>query len=151
MLESLFNKVASLQACNFIKKRLQYRCFPVNIAKDLWTAFYTEHFWWLLLKNMSIQYACYVRFTRGLLQLLFTFFYWKTSKWAYRLIQFLISYWETFLKPIKFMTHYYLSLLDLFLFLSTFSVFLNDYFFIWLAYQSLFSRFSVLINYIRVF
>ena len=32
VLKSLFNKVASLQACNFIKTRLQHRCFPVNIA-----------------------------------------------------------------------------------------------------------------------
>ena len=31
VLESLFNKVAGL--CNFIKKRLQYRCFPVKIVK----------------------------------------------------------------------------------------------------------------------
>ena len=29
MLESLFNRVAYLKACNFIRKRLQYRCFPV--------------------------------------------------------------------------------------------------------------------------
>ena len=29
VLESLFNKVA----CNFIKKRLQHKCFPVSIAK----------------------------------------------------------------------------------------------------------------------
>ena len=28
-LESLFNKVAGLNPCNFIKKRLQYRCLPV--------------------------------------------------------------------------------------------------------------------------
>ena len=35
VLESLFNKVADLQACNVIKKRLQYGCFPVNIAKSL--------------------------------------------------------------------------------------------------------------------
>ena len=33
MLESLFNKVTGLKACNFIKKRLQHMCFPVNIAK----------------------------------------------------------------------------------------------------------------------
>ena len=33
VLESLFNKVAGPKACNFIKKRLQYKCFPVNIAK----------------------------------------------------------------------------------------------------------------------
>ena len=35
VLESPFNKVADLQACNIIKKRLQYRCFPVNIGKSL--------------------------------------------------------------------------------------------------------------------
>ena len=32
MLESLFNKVTGLQACNFIEKRLQHRRFPGNIA-----------------------------------------------------------------------------------------------------------------------
>ena len=35
VLESLFNKAAALQVCNFIKKRLQDRCFPVIIAKFL--------------------------------------------------------------------------------------------------------------------
>ena len=33
VLESLFNKVADHQACNFIKNRLQRRRFPVIIAK----------------------------------------------------------------------------------------------------------------------
>ena len=28
-----FNKNAGLQSCNFLKKRLQHRCFPMNIAK----------------------------------------------------------------------------------------------------------------------
>ena len=37
MLESLFNEVAGLQVCNFIKKRLQHWCFPMNIAKVLRT------------------------------------------------------------------------------------------------------------------
>ena len=37
VLESLFNKVADLQICNFIKKRLKHRCFPVNTAKFLRT------------------------------------------------------------------------------------------------------------------
>ena len=32
-MESLFDKVAELNACNFIKKKLQHWCFPVNIAK----------------------------------------------------------------------------------------------------------------------
>ena len=35
VLESLFDKVASRKACNFIEKRLQHRCFHVNIAKFL--------------------------------------------------------------------------------------------------------------------
>ena len=35
VLESLFNKVAGLKACSFIKKRLQNRCFSVNIMKFL--------------------------------------------------------------------------------------------------------------------
>ena len=37
VLESLFNKAAGLKVCNFIKKRLQHRCVPVNIAKFLGT------------------------------------------------------------------------------------------------------------------
>ena len=40
LLESLFNKVVSLQACNFIKKRLQHRRFALNIAKFLRKTFY---------------------------------------------------------------------------------------------------------------
>ena len=35
MLEFLFKKVGVLQVYNFIKKRLQHRCFAVNIAKFL--------------------------------------------------------------------------------------------------------------------
>ena len=35
MLESLFNKLAGLQASSFIKKRLQHRCFAVKLAKFL--------------------------------------------------------------------------------------------------------------------
>ena len=34
-MESLFDKAAGLQVCNFIKKKLQLRCFPFNIAKFL--------------------------------------------------------------------------------------------------------------------
>ena len=39
LLESLFEKVASLKACNFIKKRLQHRCqvFPVKFTNFLRT------------------------------------------------------------------------------------------------------------------
>ena len=40
MLDSLFNKVVGSKACNFIKKTLQHRCFPVKIAKFLETGFF---------------------------------------------------------------------------------------------------------------
>ena len=35
MLEFLFKIVTGLKACNFIKKRSEHRCFPVNIANFL--------------------------------------------------------------------------------------------------------------------
>ena len=47
VLKSLFNKVAGL-GCNFVRKRLQKRCFRVIIAKFLRTAFFIEHLQWLL-------------------------------------------------------------------------------------------------------
>ena len=43
MLESLFNKVAGLNAGNVIKKRLQRRSFPVKFAKFFKKNFFTKH------------------------------------------------------------------------------------------------------------
>ena len=41
LLQRLFcNKVAGLKVCNFIKKSLWHRCFPVNLAKFLRTPFF---------------------------------------------------------------------------------------------------------------
>ena len=37
------------QACNFIKKRLQQRYFPLKFAKFLKAPFFTEHLQWLIL------------------------------------------------------------------------------------------------------
>ena len=37
--ESLFNKIAGLKVSNFVKKKLQHRFIPVNIARFLTTAF----------------------------------------------------------------------------------------------------------------
>ena len=50
MLESLLNKVADLKARNFIKKKLEHRCFPVKYAKFFRTPSFTEHLRWLLLE-----------------------------------------------------------------------------------------------------
>ena len=49
MLESLFNKDVVIQACNFIKKRLQQRCFTVNIAKFSRTPILKKTCEWLLI------------------------------------------------------------------------------------------------------
>ena len=55
VLESLFDKVAALLACNFIKKRLQHRCFAVNIAKFLRT---------LILKKICERLLLHNKFQR---------------------------------------------------------------------------------------
>ena len=51
MLESVINKVDSLQPWNFIKKRHQHRYFPVNIATFSRTSIFKEHLFWMLLKR----------------------------------------------------------------------------------------------------
>ena len=40
VLESPFNKIAGLKACNFIKKRVRSRCFLVNISNILKDSFF---------------------------------------------------------------------------------------------------------------
>ena len=57
-LESLFNKAAGLLTCNLIKKRLQHRCFPVNIAKFLKTPILKNICEGLLLCEMKIISKC---------------------------------------------------------------------------------------------
>ena len=53
VLESFFNKVGSLESCNLLKKRLQHRCFLVNIAKFLRTTISIKHLRWLLPKGAT--------------------------------------------------------------------------------------------------
>ena len=55
-MESHFNKFVGLQACNFIKKRIQYRYFPVNFAKFLRTPFLQNTSSRLLLKFGDFNY-----------------------------------------------------------------------------------------------
>ena len=55
MLESLFNKVAGLQACNFIKKQLKHRLFCVKIAKFSRTPLFAELLGWLLLNIIVLN------------------------------------------------------------------------------------------------
>ena len=48
-----FNKIVGMKDCNFIKKTLQHRYFPMNIANFLQNGFFIEHLWWLLLKVLE--------------------------------------------------------------------------------------------------
>ena len=48
MLESVFNEVKGLKACNFIKKRLLHRCFSAKFVKLFKKPSFTEHLWSLL-------------------------------------------------------------------------------------------------------
>ena len=43
VLESLLDKVAHLHACNFVKKRLQHRCFPAKFARFLRRLFFLNY------------------------------------------------------------------------------------------------------------
>ena len=43
MLESGFNQIAGLKACNFIITRPQHRCFPENFAKLFKNTYFEDH------------------------------------------------------------------------------------------------------------
>ena len=64
VLEFLFKKASDHQACKFIKKRLQHRYFPVNLAKSS-SIFFTEYFQWLVFKisNSNILFKDFYRGT----------------------------------------------------------------------------------------
>ena len=46
-----------VEACNFLKKRLWYSCFPVNFVKFLRTPFFIGHLRWLRLYMLLYHYA----------------------------------------------------------------------------------------------
>ena len=52
----LFNKVAGLQVCNFIKKRLQHNCFPVKFVKFLRT-----HILKNICKRLLLSVVCFAK------------------------------------------------------------------------------------------
>ena len=43
LFEPLFNTVAGLQACYFIKNKFQNRCFSVNVANILTVVFFSQN------------------------------------------------------------------------------------------------------------
>ena len=58
MLEYLFNKVAGLSTCKFIKKRLQHRCFRVKFSKFLRTTILKNIFKQLPLSLIPVFSQC---------------------------------------------------------------------------------------------
>ena len=76
VMDSLFNQVAGLKVCNFIKKRFQQRCFSMKIAKLLKTPILKKicerlllnivapNFSFICLKTAKqISYKCFITFT----------------------------------------------------------------------------------------
>ena len=57
MLESLLNKVKGLKAYNFLKKKLQHRCFSLNIVKFLRTFILKNTCEWTLLQIPERPYS----------------------------------------------------------------------------------------------
>ena len=54
-----FNKVAGYRPATLLKKRLLYRCFPLNFCKISKNNFFIEHLWWLLLTTFNISDVCF--------------------------------------------------------------------------------------------
>ena len=73
----VFNKFGSLQACSFIKKRLQDRCFLVNIAKFLGKTILKDICERLLLKSWRKQVFCKKGILKYLLKLTGKHLYWS--------------------------------------------------------------------------
>ena len=67
----LFRKSCRLEACNFIKNRLQHRCFPVDFEKFSTTHILKNTYGRLLLKNEQV-------FTHSLAKLLYVWSLWNT-------------------------------------------------------------------------
>ena len=73
------NKEAVAQA-TLLKKRLCHSCFPVNFAKFRKTPFFTEHLWWLLLKDFCMGEFLLCVGPKILLSVIF-FFAWVRMFW----------------------------------------------------------------------
>ena len=117
-----FNKVAGSQNCNFTKKRLQHRYFPVNFVncskipicvENVWThwcafirtSFLAEHFLWLLLTVSGFQPAALIekgvqqrRFSVRFAKFVKNIFLQNTSGWL--LLVFTCNFEKFFRSPI---------------------------------------------------
>ena len=73
----LFWWSCKLEACNFIKNRLQHRCFPVDFEKFSTTHILKNTYGRLLLKNEQV-------FTHSLAKLLYVWSLWNTVVVCFR-------------------------------------------------------------------
>ena len=65
MLDTLFNKITRLKACDFNKKRLQHRCFPVTFREYLFQKISSNGFFYFTRDS-----SCYTHFEVIIRQLL---------------------------------------------------------------------------------
>ena len=92
MLESSFNKLTGFKTCNFLIKRLQHRCFPLNIAKFLKTLILMKICEQLLVQfllltvNISSQGFVSALNSKGLLQRSFSMSSPQGSQWQVPLL-----------------------------------------------------------------
>ena len=110
---SLFNNVPGLQACNFINKKLQHRCFPVNIAK----LFKSNFFYRTLLVIASVLWTItMLSFNRALSNLRtmddfnFTNFLSDRDMDALRKVPVIVSFAKLFQTTTSRKCYWYLSL-----------------------------------------
>ena len=75
MLEFLFKKMPGLQACNFIEKRLQRRCFSVKLGKSFRASFLQNTscscLWEYLFNSLYCIWERWIMSLRGMYWLLF--------------------------------------------------------------------------------
>ena len=71
VLESVFNKVAGVTACNFITKKVKHRCFPVKFTKFLRIP---------ILNNISKRLLLYLHYNSHIIFTFITFTIIRSSR-----------------------------------------------------------------------
>ena len=105
-------------ACNFIKKRLQRKCFPMKYEKFLRAVFLQNHLRWLLLKIRFLFYVkIYFRIKKKRIQKLITLlmnqvlFPFKMKKYASFVEMSMIHITISKAQLLSFVTHWKILLL----------------------------------------
>ena len=93
VLGSLFHKIEDLQACTFIKKRLQHRCF--SVAKFLQNIFFQEHLRTATFHDILLYIFIFssVKWTDMLTLMGVGKSFWRSPLWEYSIPYVAILFW----------------------------------------------------------